>query len=61
MILMSVDLPAPLSPSRHSTSPPRTSSVMSWSTSLVPKDLLIWVSLSSGALMIKVWLRGQIE
>src|SRR4029450_1658639 len=28
-ILMSVDLPAPLSPSRHSTSPARTSIVMS--------------------------------
>ena len=47
-ILISVDLPAPLSPSRHSTSPRLTSSEMSCSTSIGPNDLLMPVSLSSG-------------
>src|SRR5262245_59604656 len=41
MILISVDLPAPLSPRRQSTSPPRTCSEMSCSTSIGPNDLLM--------------------
>ena len=41
-ILISVDLPAPLSPSRHSTSPACTSSEMSCSTSIGPNDLLMF-------------------
>src|SRR5260221_6793837 len=39
-VLVSVDLPAPLSPSRQSTSPAWTFTEMSWSTSIGPKDLL---------------------
>ena len=38
-VLMSVDLPAPLSPSRHSTSPAFTFSETSFNTSMGPKDL----------------------
>src|SRR3954452_20231344 len=38
-VLISVDLPAPLSPSRHSTSPARTSIVMSSSAITWPKYL----------------------
>ena len=50
-ILISVDLPAPLSPSRQSTSPALTSSEMSCSTSIGPKDLLIPVSLRIGVVI----------
>ena len=43
-VLISVDLPAPLSPSRQSTSPAWTFSEMSCRTSIGPKDLLTLLS-----------------
>src|SRR2546421_8255580 len=49
-ILMRVDLPAPLSPSTHVTSPARTSIEMSLSAMTLPKYLLTWRTSSSGAL-----------
>ena len=48
-VLISVDLPAPLSPSRQSTSPACTFSEMSCSTSIGPKDLLTPLSSRIGA------------
>ncbi len=39
MILISVDLPAPLSPSRPTTSPERSVKLMSFSTLTPPNDL----------------------
>src|ERR1041384_2433463 len=39
-ILISVDLPAPLSPSRQWTSPRRSRRLTSWRAATVPNDLL---------------------
>src|SRR5438445_6512362 len=39
MILISVDLPAPLSPTRATTSPWSMARSISWSTRALPKDL----------------------
>src|SRR5258706_11477385 len=47
---MRVDLPAPLSPSTHVTSPARTSMEMSLSAMTLPKYLLTWRTSSNGAL-----------
>src|SRR6266566_8363852 len=50
MILIRVDLPAPLSPSTQVTSPARTSIEMSFSAMTLPKYLLTWRTSSNGAL-----------
>src|SRR6202140_5602480 len=47
-ILIKVDLPAPLSPSTHVTSPARTSIEMSLSAMTLPKYLLTWRTSSRG-------------
>src|SRR5215471_6151078 len=51
-VLISVDLPAPLSPSRQSTSPAWTFSEMPWRTSIGPNDLLTSRSSRRGGAVI---------
>src|SRR5437016_3408644 len=48
MILMRVDLPAPFSPTKACTSPARSSKETPLSACTAPKDLVIWLSCSSG-------------
>ena len=57
--LISVDLPAPLSPSKHKTSLGRTSSEMSWRTSTGPNDLLTLFSFSRGVVIQTFTLMGE--
>ena len=52
MILTSVDLPAPLSPSSATTSPRPIAKLMPRSASIAPKFLVISSSWSKGALAI---------
>src|SRR5882672_4416298 len=55
-ILIRVDLPAPLSPSTHVTSPARTSIEMSFSAITLPKYLLTWRTSRRGA---PLWLMAS--
>src|SRR5215213_1446055 len=57
IVLTSVDLPAPLSPTRATTSPGRTSKSTSWSACTGPKLLLTPFSESTGVLPLSfIWL-----